>query len=50
MILRLPGRNEGEREDVKERGWVIQEVLLSIPVLSSVFILIWRWELLDYSK
>lgn len=41
------GRGKGGNA---RRDCMIQDVLLSIPVLSSVFILIWQWELIDYSK
>lgn len=39
------GKGGGER-----KSWMIQDVLLCVRVLSSVCILIWWWELIDWSK
>lgn len=42
------GRGKGKTK--RRRDWVVEDVLLPMPVVSSVFILIWRWDLIDGSE
>lgn len=40
----------GKGKTKRRRDWVVEDVLLPMPVVSSVFILIWRWDLIDGSE